>query len=42
MELFGPFIGSDPLHWIKELDISDFGEIFDRIAFAQMANNLEI
>ena len=27
---------------IKELDKSDFGGIFDRIAFAQMANNLQI
>ena len=27
---------------IKELDISDFGGIFGRIAFAQMASNLQI
>ena len=27
---------------IKELDIGDFGGIFGRIAFAQMANNLQI
>ena len=27
---------------IKELDISDFDGIFGRIAFAQMANNLQI
>ena len=27
---------------IKELDKIDFGGIFDRIAFAQMANNLQI